>query len=67
MSLDWKLRRVNLALIYSNVLTAKTIIKLTSQTSHPGSINLTRNGTPKNILSFRKPERTQLIQLWITM
>jgi len=53
---------VNLALIRSNVLTAKVIIKLTPPTAHSGSIDLTRNGIPKNTPSFGKLGRIQFVQ-----
>ena len=47
-----KLNRANLAPISSNALTTKAITKLIPTLAHFGTINLTRNGIPRNIKNF---------------
>jgi len=58
-----KPRKVNSALICSNVQTAKANIKLILLTVHSRNIGSTRNGIPKNMPKFKKTKNNQFVQL----
>jgi len=58
-----KPRRVNPALICSNVLTARVLILLTPMIVSSGNTTLIRSGTPKNTPSSGKPGKTGSIQV----
>ena len=61
--LDLKPSRANLALIHSNVQTARTNIKQTPLIVLSGNTSLTENGILKNILKFKKIKNKQFIYL----
>jgi len=56
-------KRVNLALISSNVSIAKAIIKPIQTNAHSEDTSLTKNDTPRNTPNSGKPGGTQLVQL----
>ena len=61
ITLGLKLRKVNPALIHSNVQTAKVNIKLILLTVCSGNIGLTRNSIPKNMPKFKKTKNNQFV------
>jgi len=60
--LGWKLRRRNYAHTLSSVLIAKVNTKPILLIAYSGSIDSTRNSTPKNTINFGKTARSQLVQ-----
>ena len=61
--LGLKPSRANLALIHSNVQTARANIKQTPLIVLSGNTGLTENGILKNILKFKKIKNNQFVHL----
>jgi len=62
---DSKPRKENLASTPSNAQTARVNTKQTQLIVCSGSTGLTRNGTLKNTLNFKKIENNQFVHLWM--
>ena len=62
---DSKPRKVNLATTSSNAQTARVNTKQTQLIVCSKSTDLTRNGTLKNMLNFKKIKNNQFIHLWM--
>ena len=60
-----KPRKENLAPTPSNALTARANTKWTQLIVCSRSTDLTRNGTLKNMLNFKKIKNNQFIHLWM--
>ena len=62
--LNSRQRKINHAHTSSNASTIKENIKWTATHVHSRSIDLTKNGTQRNIRNFEKTEVNQSAQLW---